>query len=83
MYNVSSYLDDHPGGRDVLMEVAGTDASADFDFVGHSSDAIKGLTNLEVGSLRGYVNSPNIWLNETSSFLTQSSALFLSGKQGS
>jgi cytochrome b involved in lipid metabolism len=49
--NVSGYLDDHPGGKDVMLEVAGTDATGDFEFVGHSEDALKALMKFEIGSL--------------------------------
>ncbi|TLD10483.1 hypothetical protein PgNI_06635 [Pyricularia grisea] len=54
VYNVSSYLDDHPGGKELLEESAGTDATSDFDFAGHSEDAIKALDGFLVGSLVGY-----------------------------
>jgi cytochrome b involved in lipid metabolism len=55
VYDVSEYLDDHPGGKDVLLEMAGSDATAEFDFVGHSIDAKKTLESFEVGLLAGYV----------------------------
>ncbi|KAI2628551.1 cytochrome b5 [Hypoxylon sp. NC1633] len=54
VYNVTGYLDDHPGGANVLQEVAGSDATGDFDFVGHSASAKKALRQFEVGSLAGY-----------------------------
>lgn len=72
VYDVSRYLDDHPGGRDVLLEVAGADASNDFDFVGHSKSAIKSLAEFEVGSLEGYVNAQRLVPNNSYSLLTQS-----------
>ncbi|KAI1171812.1 cytochrome b5-like heme/steroid binding domain-containing protein [Nemania sp. FL0916] len=56
VYDVSSYLDDHPGGKEVLLQVSGGDASEDFDFVGHSEDAIKTLSEFEIGLLKGYVS---------------------------
>lgn len=38
-YDISEFLDQHPGGEEVVLETAGTDASGAFDDVGHSSDA--------------------------------------------
>jgi cytochrome-b5 reductase len=78
-------LDDHPGGRDVLMEVAGTDASSDFDFVGHSKSAIKSLAEFEVGSLGGYVNAPVFYYHthDPSISNTVSSPLLQSDKRNS
>lgn len=51
VYNVSKYLEDHPGGEEVLMDRAGVDATEDFEDVGHSNDARKQLTKFEVGEL--------------------------------
>ena len=35
---ITSYLDDHPGGAEVLMDVAGSDADEFFEDIGHSND---------------------------------------------
>jgi len=35
-YDVTTYLDDHPGGPEYLSDAAGTDATGAFDAVGHS-----------------------------------------------
>jgi len=51
VYNVTKYLDEHPGGEEVLMERAGKDATEDFEDVGHSNEARKALKALEVGEL--------------------------------
>jgi len=51
---VTSYVNDHPGGRDVLVESAGTDATEDFDFAGHSRTAKDALQGFLIGSLAGY-----------------------------
>lgn len=40
----------------MLLESAGLDATADFDFVGHSDDANKALAAFEVGSVAGHVS---------------------------
>lgn len=55
VYDISSYPDHHPGGDGILLEVAGTDATENFDYVGHSSDAERTLRSFEIGVLSGYV----------------------------
>ncbi|GAB2293828.1 hypothetical protein Dimus_028040 [Dionaea muscipula] len=52
--NVSKFLEEHPGGEEVLMEVAGKDASKEFDDIGHSPAAQKLLLKYQVGVLQGY-----------------------------
>ncbi|KAI9897690.1 hypothetical protein N3K66_007546 [Trichothecium roseum] len=54
VYNVSKYLQDHPGGPDVLAEAAGADASQAFDDAGHSEDALDIMRGYAVGRLKGY-----------------------------
>merc|ERR1711879_1137230 len=39
VYDVTKFLDEHPGGEEVLIETAGKDASEAFEDVGHSTDA--------------------------------------------
>ncbi|VDL80003.1 unnamed protein product [Nippostrongylus brasiliensis] len=39
VYDVTKFLDEHPGGCEVLLEVAGKDATESFEDVGHSTDA--------------------------------------------
>ena len=51
VYNVTKYLEDHPGGEEVLLDRAGKDATEDFEDVGHSNQARKELDNFEVGEL--------------------------------
>jgi cytochrome-b5 reductase len=36
---VTKYIEDHPGGAAILVEVAGTDATEAFEEAGHSDDA--------------------------------------------
>ncbi|EAQ93767.1 hypothetical protein CHGG_02002 [Chaetomium globosum CBS 148.51] len=54
VFDVSKYIDDHPGGADLLVEAAGTDATEDFDNAGHSEDALEIMRELCVGVLKGY-----------------------------
>ncbi|KJH51457.1 cytochrome b5-like Heme/Steroid binding domain protein [Dictyocaulus viviparus] len=39
VYDVTKFLDEHPGGCEVLLEQAGKDATEAFEDVGHSTDA--------------------------------------------
>lgn len=49
VYDASSFIDQHPGGEEVILESAGTDATGAFDDVGHSDHAIELLKDLYVG----------------------------------
>lgn len=49
--DVTKYLDDHPGGEEVLLDRAGQDGTEDFEDVGHSNEARKQLASMEVGEL--------------------------------
>lgn len=55
VYDVTSYLDEHPGGEEVIADVAGTDATESFDDIGHSDDAHDILKGLLIGKLEGGV----------------------------
>uniref|UniRef100_A0A8V0X4A3 Cytochrome b5 n=1 Tax=Gallus gallus TaxID=9031 RepID=A0A8V0X4A3_CHICK len=39
IYDITKFLDEHPGGEEVLREQAGGDATENFEDVGHSTDA--------------------------------------------
>ena len=54
VFDVSQYIQDHPGGADLLIEAAGTDATEVFDNAGHSEDALEIMRELCVGMLKGY-----------------------------
>ncbi|KAI2717411.1 hypothetical protein CBS147332_4291 [Penicillium roqueforti] len=52
VFDLTKYLHDHPGGPEVLLEVAGTDATADYEDVGHSEDAREIMQPFLVGTLK-------------------------------
>ncbi|KRX38131.1 Cytochrome b5 [Trichinella murrelli] len=39
VYDVTKFLEEHPGGIEVLLEQAGRDATESFEDIGHSNDA--------------------------------------------
>ncbi|XP_053676643.1 cytochrome b5-like [Anopheles nili] len=51
VYDVTKYLEDHPGGSDLIAEFAGKDGTKEFEDFGHSSDAIRTLKTLQIGVL--------------------------------
>lgn len=51
VYDVTRFLNEHPGGEEVLLEQAGTDASESFEDVGHSSDAREMLKQYYIGDV--------------------------------
>ncbi|EXJ68021.1 uncharacterized protein A1O5_08636 [Cladophialophora psammophila CBS 110553] len=51
VYDVTSYLEEHPGGIEILKECAGTDATEAFEDVGHSERAWAAMESLMVGEL--------------------------------
>ncbi|KAJ9477436.1 Cytochrome b5 [Pseudozyma hubeiensis] len=53
VYNVSKFMDEHPGGDEVLITEAGKDATEAFEDVGHSEDARALLGPMLVGELEG------------------------------
>lgn len=53
VYNVTSFLDDHPGGPEIMVDVAGQDATDEFEDIGHSNDARSQLKKYEIGKIKG------------------------------
>ncbi|SPQ23162.1 716e37a8-8c46-4a27-b747-94edd8f95578 [Thermothielavioides terrestris] len=52
IYDVTKFVDEHPGGEEVLLDVAGQDATEAFEDVGHSDEARETLAKLKVGTLK-------------------------------
>ncbi|GAX27651.1 hypothetical protein FisN_13Hh257 [Fistulifera solaris] len=52
VYDVTKYLDDHPGGAEVLLDVAGQDADEFFEDIGHSKEARKELSKYLIGNFK-------------------------------
>ncbi|NXY46022.1 CYB5 protein, partial [Ceuthmochares aereus] len=58
IYDVTKFLDEHPGGEEVLREQAGGDATENFEDVGHSTDARALSETFIVGEIH-----PACWLS--------------------
>nr|XP_034832815.1 cytochrome b5-like [Maniola hyperantus] len=51
IYDVTGFLEEHPGGEDSLLDVAGKEATQDFEDVGHSDDARELMKKYLIGTL--------------------------------
>ncbi|XP_035475120.1 cytochrome b5 [Scophthalmus maximus] len=51
VYDVTRFLEEHPGGEEVLREQAGGNATESFEDVGHSSDAREMALGMVIGEL--------------------------------
>ncbi|KLO07506.1 cytochrome b5 [Schizopora paradoxa] len=49
VYNVTNFIDEHPGGDEVVLAEAGKDATEAFEDVGHSDEARGLLKDMFVG----------------------------------
>jgi len=58
VYDSSSFVDEHPGGEEVLLDVGGQDATEAFEDVGHSDEAREILEGLLVGTLKRQAGDP-------------------------
>ncbi|KAK1257896.1 hypothetical protein QJS04_geneDACA024203 [Acorus gramineus] len=51
VYDVTKFLEDHPGGDEVLLSGTGKDATDDFEDVGHSTSARAMMDGFYVGEI--------------------------------
>uniref|UniRef100_A0A2K5M4W7 Cytochrome b5 n=1 Tax=Cercocebus atys TaxID=9531 RepID=A0A2K5M4W7_CERAT len=51
VYDLTKFLEEHPGGEEVLREQAGGDATENFEDVGHSTDAREMSKTYIIGEL--------------------------------
>ncbi|KAM0707580.1 hypothetical protein Q7P35_004225 [Cladosporium inversicolor] len=58
VYDCTSFVDEHPGGEEVLLDVGGQDSTEAFEDVGHSDEAREILEGLLVGTLKRGANDP-------------------------
>ncbi|KAK6122779.1 hypothetical protein DH2020_019707 [Rehmannia glutinosa] len=65
VYDVTSYLNDHPGGDEVVLGQAGKDASEEFEDVGHGSAARLMLDEFYVGEVDPSMKRPTDTMDAT------------------
>ncbi|KAF2299380.1 hypothetical protein P3X46_017352 [Hevea brasiliensis] len=51
VYDVTPFMDDHPGGDEVLLSSTGKDATNDFEDVGHSDSAREMMEKYYIGEI--------------------------------
>ncbi|GLT68609.1 hypothetical protein SLA2020_408210 [Shorea laevis] len=51
VYDVTNFLEDHPGGDEVLLSATGKDATDDFEDVGHSPSAREMMDKYYLGEI--------------------------------
>lgn len=81
VYDVSPFMDDHPGGDEVLLSSSGKDATADFEDIGHSDSAKELMDKYLIGTIdmstvpkkRSFVPPPVVAsnANKGSDFMTK------------
>ncbi|KAI4243057.1 MAG: hypothetical protein L6R40_003748 [Gallowayella cf. fulva] len=58
VYDATNFVDEHPGGEEVLLDVGGQDATEAFEDVGHSDEAREILNGMEKAKLKRMPGDP-------------------------
>ncbi|KAK1634307.1 cytochrome b5-like heme/steroid binding domain-containing protein [Colletotrichum phormii] len=58
IYDCTKFVDEHPGGEEVILDVGGQDATEAFEDVGHSDEARETLDQLYLGDLKRQLGDP-------------------------
>ncbi|XP_050373449.1 cytochrome b5 [Argentina anserina] len=64
VYDVSTYMDDHPGGDDVILATTGQDATDEFEDAGHSKSAKELMETMCIGELDTDVDTTDTALED-------------------
>lgn len=67
VYNLTKFLREHPGGEEVLMNLAGGDGTECFDAIGHSSEALQLRELYKIGDIDETAGSTEEAMTETRS----------------
>jgi len=66
VYDVTPFLDDHPGGSDIILDRAGQNATSEFIASGHSDRAKGMLPKYYVGEAEFDPNEPTVSIQQNS-----------------
>lgn len=58
VYDVAKFLQEHPGGEEVLIKLGGMDGSQCWDDIGHSEEAHQLRDNYKIGELQSGQSLP-------------------------
>ncbi|XP_062202994.1 uncharacterized protein LOC133905266 [Phragmites australis] len=84
VYDVTKFLEDHPGGEDVLLHASASgDATEAFEEVGHSTSAISMMDSYLIGSIEGYVPPSASKAIDSGSFDVPPNSRTMQGNKGS
>ena len=53
VYDITSFLKEHPGGEEVLVSLGGQDSTKCFDEIGHTSEAVQLRETYKIGTVTG------------------------------
>ncbi|KAI7862551.1 cytochrome b5-like heme/steroid binding domain-containing protein [Spinellus fusiger] len=56
VYDITKFVDEHPGGGEILVDEGGKDATESFNDIGHSPEAIKMLEAYYIGDVDSAVS---------------------------
>mmetsp|Transcript_12654 Transcript_12654/g.27386 ORF Transcript_12654/g.27386 Transcript_12654/m.27386 type:complete len:132 (+) Transcript_12654:137-532(+) len=59
VYDVTDFLEEHPGGYDIIITSTGKDATQDFEEIGHSNSAKQLLEKYYIGKYEGGDSAPS------------------------
>ncbi|CAK9012753.1 Cytochrome b5 isoform A (AtCb5-A) (Cytochrome b5 isoform D) (AtCb5-D) [Durusdinium trenchii] len=54
VYDLTKFMENHPGGKHAILNVAGRDATEDFSSAGHGTHHRNVLSKVFVGTLEGF-----------------------------
>ena len=53
VYDITSFLKEHPGGEEVLVSLGGQDSTKCFDEIGHTTEAVQLRETYKIGTVTG------------------------------
>ncbi|XP_054271704.1 cytochrome b5-like isoform X2 [Macrosteles quadrilineatus] len=64
VHDLTNFLEEHPGGKDILLGLAGGDGTQCFDDIGHSDEAKALCKRFRIGSLQEHPGGEEVLLEQ-------------------